>query len=110
MRYHIVQVIRVCALRALKENKKKATQITPSNDSTCRASGVLKSCTLIRDKRACEQLISARSLLMIDEESLGKEGASIIASIVGDCRASIATATDLEDGLELGQAWMRVAS
>ena len=68
------------------------------------------SSTLVRDERACEQLISARSLLMVNEERLGKEGTRIIASVVGDRWACVTTATDLKDRLKLCQAWMRVTS
>lgn len=75
-----------------------------------KALGVPDLSTLIRDERTCKQFIGARPLLVVDEERLGKEGSCIIASVVGDRRAGIATATNLEDGLQLCQAWMRMTT
>ena len=47
---------------------------------------------------------------MVDEEGLRQECSSIVASVVRNCRAGIATATNLEDGLELSAVGMRVAA
>lgn len=67
-------------------------------------------CTLISYEMAGKKLVSTGTLLVIDEEGLGQEGSGVVAGVVGNGRAGIATATDLEDGLQLSAVRMRVTS